>query len=317
MFKHCLFNLAEDKYRDDEDELKERTSNPSRNPSSVTNPNRGHVASSSSITNGDMLGQLHRKDYSRDALPSYMTSRPMRDGSSSHLSEHSTATNLTNLTDSRVVRETERRFLNDTPNVAPYRSEPLHGHGHRAPPGSYPTESHNNHRVLLPGSHPARLTHVDVRVPSNYHPSAGGSSSNYHSAGGVTNTALSNYVGAGIDRHLSNGIGGRHTSSAPNIGRHGLVIGSGHSNVVTAGSHGNIESSSSSSGSQGRGNPVSQGGLTSSNTTFTIPSSSKATIRSLKSQLQKDKGKTLEIIIDINVTLYPLIYNRIMNSRHL
>ena len=311
LFKHYLFNpLPEDKYRDDEDELKERTTNPSRNPSSVTDPNRGHLASSSSITNGDMLGQLHRKDYSRDALSSYMTSRPIRDGSSSHLSEHSAATNLT---DSRAVRETERRFLNDTPNVAPYRSEPLHGHGHRAPPGSYPTESHSNHRVLLPGSHPARLTHVDVRVPSNYHPSAGGSSSNYHSAGGVTNTALSNYVGAGIDRHLSNGIGGRYTSSAPNIGRHGLGIGSGHVNVVTAGSHGNIESGSSSSGSQDRGNPVSQGGPTSSNTTFTIPSSSKATIRSLKSQLQKDKGKMFKIIIEINVTLYPLIDSKTMN----
>ena len=265
-----------------------------------------------------MLGQLQRKDYSRDALSSYMTSRPIRDGTSSfatHLSEHSSATtNLTNLTDSRAVRETERRFLNDTPSVAPYRSEPFYGHGHRAPPGSYPAESHSNHRALLPGSHPARLTHVDVRVPSNYHPSAGGTSSNYHSARGVTNTALSNYVGTGIDRHLSNGIGGRHTSSAPNIGRHGLVTGSGHDNVVTAGSHGNIEAGSSFSGSQGRGNPVSQEGLTSSNTTFTIPSSSKATIRSLKSQLQKDKGEIFEVIIVINITLYPIMNNKRINS---
>ena len=217
------------------------------------------------------MSQLQHKDYtSQNPATSYMTSsRPaLRDTTSSfatYQSENTTNSNMTNMTDPRAIRETERRFLNDTPAVAPYRSA-----------------SEGSHRPLLPGSQPARLTHVDVRVPSNYH------------GGSATSTGSMNYMGAGIDRHLSNGgaVIPRHVSSAMNSDRHG-------GGLVTGSYHHNNHGSNSSSGEHrlGRGTypesvTSSQGALTSSNTTFTIPSSSKATIRSLKSQLQKDKGRS-------------------------
>ena len=262
--KAVYLAVTDDKYRD-ENELSDRSSNPSRNPSALaTNPSRSHT----SVTNGDIMSQLQRKDYaSRNPVTSFTTSsKPaLRDTTSSfatQFTENTTgASNMTNLTDPRAIRETERRFLNDTPAIAPYRS------------------ASEGHRPLLPESQPVRLTHVDVRVPSNYH------------GGSATSTGSSNYMGTGIDRHLSNSTAAvipRHTSAATNNDRRGGLV---------TGTYQQYQGSNSSSSGEhrvGRTYPESatssQGGLTSSNTTFTIPSSSKATIRSLKSQLQKDKG---------------------------
>ncbi len=199
------------------------------------------MPSSSSEWKGNLQRKVHIGGIA-DPVTSYLTSRSARDAPSfaTHLTENTSVANMTNMTDSRAVRDTDRRFINDTTSVAPHR---------RDNPSRYVSDQ------------PVRFTHVDVRVPSNYHGSSASGSSNYLSSAG---TAGSHRV----------------TSERPII--------TGSSGGSGLGGAGRV------SGGTGAGSVASsaQGSLTSSNTTFTIPASSKMSqVRSLKSQLQKDKKK--------------------------
>ncbi len=212
-------------------------------------------------TSSEWKGNLQRKVHIggiADPHTSYMTSRPARDAPSfaTHLAENSSIANATNMTDSRAVRETDRRFINDTTSVAPHRRD-------------------NQSRYL--SDQPIRFTHVDVRVPANYHGSSATGSSNYLSSVGTTG---SHHVTS--DRPIITGSsGGIHSKG-------GSSVHSTRDGASTAAAAGRVSGSAASSA---------QGSLTSSNTTFTIPASSKMSqVRSLKSHLQRDKKKGQSIL---------------------
>ena len=106
--------------------MNERTNNNVlRDPSTVIGTTHRHAS------NGDVMAQRYHRG-NNNVVTSYLTSsKPVREGASfaTHLLDNTgsgvgsnpASVNNTNLTDSRSLRETERRFLNDTPSVAPYR----------------------------------------------------------------------------------------------------------------------------------------------------------------------------------------------------